>query len=146
MISWNKVQFSISDIYELSNSCRITFQPDFKRRVAWSDSGRVMLIDTILRNMPIPSFYIIKDIQNDVAFYTVIDGKQRLKAIFDFIRGKFFLKSPPCDLRFQGMYFNDLNQIDQEQITNYIIDLFEITSATEDEIRQIHDRVNGYTK
>jgi uncharacterized protein with ParB-like and HNH nuclease domain len=118
MISWDKTQFSINHVYGLSNSCRITFQPDFKRRVVWSDSGRVMLIDTVLRNMPIPSFYIIKDIQNDVAFYTVIDGKQRLKAIFDFIHGKFSLKSPR-DLRFQSMYFQDLDQIDQEQITNY---------------------------
>ena len=74
----------------------IDLEPPYQRRAhLWSLSDKQFLIDSILNGYDIPKLYIA-----DFGFgavqlrtrpqrqYAVIDGKQRLGAIFEFFQGK----------------------------------------------------------
>ena len=73
----------------------IKLNPDYQRRHRWSNEISSRLIESLILNIPIPFVYISQDIDVDEeiedghARYSVIDGQQRLTAIFDFFENKY---------------------------------------------------------
>lgn len=79
-----------------SERAEIDLSPDYQRMGGvWTLQKRRLLIDSILNDYDIPKLYF--HVLNDAAFresgfrYAVIDGRQRLEAIWDFMDGKFTL-------------------------------------------------------
>lgn len=68
----------------------IDLQPGFQRRERWSHEKQSALIESFLLNVPVPPIYLAEELEGT---YTAIDGKQRLKAIADFIKGRYALKN-----------------------------------------------------
>src|SRR5688572_5961376 len=66
----------------------IDTNPDFQRPPVWSQSQKQLLVDTILRGYDIPKLYWRK-ISAKPEKYDVVDGQQRLRAIFEFHGGLF---------------------------------------------------------
>lgn len=60
----------------------VELDPDFQRRDRWDSKRRSQLIESFLMNIPVPPVYLN---QEKNAPYTVIDGKQRITAIDQFI-------------------------------------------------------------
>lgn len=100
----NPMRISIEElnrrtIRDLQNMrATIDMNPDYQREGnIWSVQRRATLIDTILNEMDIPKLYFSKPRKRKLSSskipyqYEVIDGKQRLDAIFDFLDGKFSL-------------------------------------------------------
>ena len=57
--------------------------PDVQRDLVWTSAQSRLLVDSILRNFPIPKFYFgMRADQNGVPYREVFDGQQRLTAIF----------------------------------------------------------------
>src|ERR1017187_4303124 len=77
---------------------RIDTNPDFQRPPVWSRSQKQLLIDSILRSYDIPKFYWRKT-GSSPDKYDVVDGQQRLRAIFEFHAGEFSMPkdSDPID-------------------------------------------------
>jgi hypothetical protein len=72
--------------------------PVYQRRSGlWTDPNRAFLIDSILNAFDIPKIYIADftyvntPLNTSKKQYAVIDGKQRLGAIFDFFDGNLVL-------------------------------------------------------
>ena len=67
--------------------------PGFQRESVWTKKDRQKLIDSILRNYPIPAIFLYRREDNGEIIYDVIDGKQRIETCLMFmglIRGKSF--------------------------------------------------------
>ena len=62
--------------------------PPFQRNLVWSSKQKSELIESIIMGIPLPAFYVK---ENPEGVYVVVDGKQRLSTLFDFIDGKFKL-------------------------------------------------------
>jgi hypothetical protein len=146
MVRWDSTQMSIGDIRDLTNSYRLELQPDFQRQEVWAVAAKIMLIDSILKNIPMPKFYLLKNVRGEATFRAVIDGQQRLRAILGFMNNEFTLKSPPCEVHLHNKYFQDLEQSDRDKFINYRIDMYEVTDITDAEVRQMYSRVNKYVK
>jgi len=144
MAIWESTQHTIGDILDWRSTKRLTLNPDFQRREVWSPAAKIMLIDSILKDIPLPKFFVTREVSGNSTFRKVIDGQQRLRAIFEFIDGEFKLKSPPCEDIFNNKKFSDLNKLAQDKIINYRIDINEITNAADEEVRSIYNRVNKY--
>ena len=56
--------------------------PDWQREEVWNKTKKQQLIDSILRGWKLPKFYFVK-LEGDQ--YEVVDGQQRLTAIFEFL-------------------------------------------------------------
>lgn len=146
MVRWDSTQMSIGDIRDLTNSHRLELRPDFQRQEVWAVAAKIMLIDSILKNIPMPKFYLLRDIRGEATFRAVIDGQQRLRAILGFMDNEFALKAPPCEAHLHNKYFQDLEQPDRDIFINYRIDMYEVTDITDVEVRQMYSRVNKYVK
>jgi hypothetical protein len=146
MVRWDSTQMSIGDIRDLTNSHRLELRPDFQRKEVWAIAAKIMLIDSILKNIPMPKFYLLREIRGEATFRSVIDGQQRLRAILDFMNNEFALKAPPCEDHLHKKDFQNLEQPDRDKFINYRIDMYEVTDVTDAEVRQMYSRVNKYVK
>src|ERR1700722_1051523 len=64
---------------------RINTNPDFQRPAVWGLAQKQLLVDSILRDYDIPKLYWRKT-SSKPDKYDVVDGQQRLRAIWGFFR------------------------------------------------------------
>lgn len=108
-------------LYLYSERETIDTNPDYQRvSGVWSLARRQLLIDSLLNGLDLPKFYFQEYSpplhKNGQSFqFAVIDGQQRLNAIWDFIDGKYalandfeLLSNPGLPLA--GLTYNDLSQ------------------------------------
>jgi 5-methylcytosine-specific restriction endonuclease McrA len=83
---------SILDLSSLYQNGHLNLEPGFQRQSVWNERDRAKLIDSILRNYPLPTIFLYRRQQGGNLVFDVIDGKQRLESVFMFIgamRGRF---------------------------------------------------------
>lgn len=79
----NTRKFTISALLERLKHRELELNPDFQRRAhLWDTERKSRLIESILLRIPLPSFYFREDENGN---FSVVDGLQRLCAIFHFI-------------------------------------------------------------
>ncbi|NUY82759.1 DUF262 domain-containing protein [Flavobacterium sp. MAH-1] len=146
----------ISEINDLNTLGKVNLTPNYQRRPVWSYKNKVYLIDTILQGLPIPKFFIqIKvDSKTGKTIYDVVDGQQRLTAIFDFINGKmedgkeFILtkkqhpKPESFPERFEGLSFKTLPGNLLDEFWRYKLSFEELEDANDKEINDMFIRLN----
>lgn len=105
---------SLETVSQMAQTGAIDVSPQFQRRERWDIRRQSALIESFLLNVPVPPVYLSED---DYGSYSVIDGKQRITAIRDFMTDAFSLS--PLD-RFQeisGLKFSDLPSQLQNSLT-----------------------------
>lgn len=143
-MSWNSYKHPISDIRDWNRNHRLELKPDFQRNEVWTKAAQIMLIDTIIRGIPIPKIYIKSIIHEGNTYRVVLDGQQRLTAILKFVEDKLKL-GKPYEGEYFGKTFSELPLDVQNDILRYTIDINEIFNPTDDQIRDLYARVNKYT-
>lgn len=135
----------ISLLQQLYKDQQLTLRPEFQRDSVWPVAAKAYLIDTILNDRPIPLFFFQRTRQPDTGrpAYAVVDGQQRLRAIFDFLDGRFRLSQSTGRTRLNKRW-KDLTPEDQSQVLNYDLVIEEISGYTEDDIRDVFVRLNKY--
>lgn len=97
--------FSLAAIYDMVTNDAIDIAPHYQRRDRWSPEKQSALIESFLLNVPVPPVYLSED---EYGQYSVIDGKQRLTAIRDFLKGNLTLRSLKKFPELEGAKFVDL--------------------------------------
>ncbi len=82
IIAYNEVR-SCADLYRLFASGKMEIQPDFQREVVWRKDERARFIDSLVKQLPIPSMCFSLDPKTQR--WKVIDGLQRMTSITDFL-------------------------------------------------------------
>lgn len=131
-------------LHQLYKDGQLLLAPEFQRNSVWPPAAKAYLIDTILNDRPMPLFFFQRgrSAQTGRPVYSIIDGQQRLKAIFDFMDDRFTLAQGSPD--FGGKRFSQLRQAYQEQIRGYDIVVEELSGYGDDDIRDIFVRMNKY--
>lgn len=132
-----------SSVYELKRQKdleRIQLSPSYQRENVWSLRQKSELIESILMGIPLPIMYFFQD---NSGVKQVVDGKQRLSALFDFIDNKFALSELNILEDLKGKKFKNLSGLDQGKLEDYKIPINVIKPPTPDRIKfDIFDRVN----
>ena len=111
----NTTTISIASFHEQNQANKFNYDPPYQRHSIWSDEKQSYLIDSLLRNFPIPPIFLHRKIDSDTGTTTfdVIDGKQRLTAIARFINNEIPAANEygPAeeDGILDGSYFRDLS-------------------------------------
>jgi hypothetical protein len=111
--------------------------PDWQREEVWSKPKRQKLIDTILRGWRIPKFYFLKTSDSE---YEVVDGQQRLAAIYEFLQDELELPEEAAEL-YGGMIYTELDEKFSDGFDDFEIDIDEIEDATDEEIKEFFQRL-----
>ncbi|TET34866.1 MAG: DUF262 domain-containing protein [Planctomycetota bacterium] len=96
---------SLETVAEMVAKKAIEIDPKYQRRERWSREKQSALIESFILNVPIPPIYLAED---DYGNYSVIDGKQRLTAIFFFMKKKMRLQSLEDFKEMEGAAFEEL--------------------------------------
>ncbi|HAM1321511.1 TPA: DUF262 domain-containing protein [Listeria monocytogenes] len=88
----------------LYNSGKIKI-PNMQRGFVWDDSQASRLIESILMGLPLPSLFLIKDIEEGK--YLVVDGLQRITSIYSFRYNK---RLPNRPASVAGFSLKNVNQ------------------------------------
>jgi len=62
------------------------YSPEFQRNFVWTEKAQARFIDSLVKGLPIPSICISYDYERNVRY--VIDGRQRIETIIEFINNK----------------------------------------------------------
>lgn len=96
---------SLETISQMAQTGAIDVSPLFQRRERWDLRRQSALIESFLLNVPVPPVYLSED---DYGSYSVIDGKQRITAIRDFMMDKFQLSPLDRFDEINGLKFSEL--------------------------------------
>lgn len=120
---------------------RLDLDPPYQRYSVWSKGYQQYFIDTILGNFPSPPIFLHKEnLEGLEHIYHVVDGKQRLLAIFEFQQNKFPLSRNHA--KFPEQYWEDLPDEVKMQFGNYKIPVEILISSSTEDLKQVFDRLN----
>lgn len=143
--------FPISKLWVNRNS--IEESPEYQRESAvWSIEKQQLFIDSILNKFDVPKLYF-HDMRADKGLkdYAVVDGKQRLHAIYSFLQGHFSLADDFSLLEARtgqespraGAKYTELNEYWQEEFKGTSLSVVLIQSANDEDIEELFSRLNN---
>ena len=124
---------------------RINVDAEYQRGKIWSQPQQALLIDSIIRGFDIPKIFMRKLPDGSQFLFDVIDGKQRLTAIWRFVSDDFRLlkKIDPFpglgDLG--GKRWSELPNAAKDRLQFANITVSKIEDATEDDIHELFLRL-----
>jgi len=150
-INYTSDQKTILDLQNMYQNGQLDLNPGFQRSSVWTERDRAKLINSILRNYPLPSIFLYCRNKDGNIVYDVIDGKQRIESILMFMglkRGnRFWAKDQLSeDGSEEWIDWNTLKRRKlQHRITGYKLQAIE-TSGDAGEIIELFVRINSTGK
>jgi hypothetical protein len=133
----------ISWFWDLHQRGLLNLDPKYQRRSVWSQEFKDYFIDTILLGYPSPSIFLYEEIEpNGTANYNVVDGKQRLMTIFEFVANKFPIGEKAERKNLREKYFSQIDDDDKVALWGYQFSVEYIPTKEESIINNIFDRIN----
>lgn len=135
---------SIAWFLDLHHAQQLDLDPPYQRLSVWNTSYQQYFVDSVLRNYPSPAIFLDVEIAGPGkgASYHVVDGKQRLTAILDYIQDRFQTSSRYSDPDVANKYYSDLDRDQQHQFLRYILPVEFLEGANEIELQEAFDRLN----
>ncbi|WP_447910716.1 DUF262 domain-containing protein [Brevundimonas bullata] len=144
-------------VWWYKNRSQIEFNPPYQRKGRlWSQSDKAFLIDSVINGFDIPKLYMA-DFQLGYSSlnasrlpYAIIDGKQRLEAIFDFFDNRLVLNADfklraDTHARLGGLSLKDLKNNHPtvaDAFENYSLDIMSVVASKEEDINELFVRLN----
>lgn len=119
----------------------------------WNQLQKSLLIHSILAEFPIPAMYFIKDKDEEGnTIFSVLDAKQRLTSVFEFIDGAYALHSSTPSYYVDGVlielankYFDELPIECKDAILGCRFNIQCLEDCSNDEVEEIFTRLNNST-
>lgn len=140
-----------------SRRSSIDFSPAYQRKGRlWSPQDKAFLVDSIINGFDVPKLYLADFQFGDSSLnvkllpYAIIDGKQRLEAIFDFFDNKLVLNSDfifraDRSLKLGGLGIKDLRRSHRhvaEEFENASLDIMSVYAEDEKDVNELFVRLN----
>ena len=135
--------YDLAWFVDLEERGKLDFNPPYQRRSVWNQDFKNHFVDTILLGYPSPPIFLFKKLtETGQASYAIVDGKQRLTTILEFVQGKFAVgpKSPRTNLR--GRRFSELEPETKIAFFDYDMLVDFLPTNEEAVINDIFDRLN----
>lgn len=152
---------SIKDLLTLRDNKMLSVNPEYQRGAVWKEPQQKRLIDSVMRGYPIPLLYL-HHIETEVAGhrredFELIDGQQRIDALYRFREGAFklfdpiadekearfpsFIKEMPCE--WGGQTFDELSPDEQQRFLEMPLSVVLIRTDEPNEARDLFIRLQA---
>lgn len=157
-----KTDFTVGDLINLKQKKILTVNHEYQRGLRWTDLQQRMFLDSIFRDYSIPAFYFHEKIESaadiENKFFEIVDGQQRVDAIYTYSENAFplidpsdssgsrfpnFVKDRPCP--WAGLRYEELPDDLKEKLRTTKIVAYKLTTDDENEIRDLFIRLQGGT-
>jgi len=152
---------TIEALLELKTHNMLYANPEYQRGTTWKPAQKKRLVDSVLRGYPIPLLYL-HHISKEVAGarrddFEVIDGQQRINALYEYKEGAFKLFDPIADeeeaqfpsfiterpCHWGGKLFEELTPELQRQMLETRLSVMEIETDVPNEARDLFIRLQA---
>lgn len=136
-----KAQFSTIHLKRLvEERGELIIDPTFQRNKVWTNKQAAELVESILMGIPIPTIYLF-EMKNGKK--QVVDGRQRITAILDFLNDELPLKDLKILKQYNGNKFSELEPKMRGVFEDYQLSFYIIQPPTPERVKyDIFDRVN----
>jgi len=106
IIAYNELR-SCADLFRMHTEGILEIQPPYEREIVWHDSDQTRFIDSLIKQLPIPSMCFSLDYKTER--FQIIDGLQRMSTIIRFLKGSGWTLStlPDIDHKISGKPVSD---------------------------------------
>lgn len=142
------VEYGMETLIDKIDDEVIKLDPDYQRHHRWDDGTSSRLIESLILNIPIPYIYISKDVDVDEEIegktrYTVIDGQQRLTAIYGFVKEKYALEGLKVLPKLENIKYSELPIFLKRRLEERTIKCLIIDSTLDRSVKyEIFERLN----
>jgi len=137
--------YSVLDLLSWQESGGLRITPKFQRRGVWGTAAKGHLIDSILLEYPVPPIHIrLADDSAGRMIREVIDGQQRIRAVFEFIAGSYRIP-PSVSREFGGMGFDELPDEFREQLRLFSFVVYQYKKLSDADVLDMFARLNMYS-
>lgn len=95
IVAYNELR-SCADLFRMHEGGTLEIKPDFQRDFVWKPADQTRFIDSLIKQLPIPSMCFALDHKSQR--WIVIDGLQRISTIVRFLQGGAWKLSPLKDV------------------------------------------------
>src|SRR5579883_1490983 len=133
--------WKVGELYKQRD--RITL-PEYQREPnLWNNEKKSLLIDSMLKDIDIPKLYF--NSVGDGASLEVIDGQQRLNAIWEFLDGELAWREEPFTDSYKATgkpkKFAALGTVQRDKLQDYQLQITTLEDAEEDYLRALFVRL-----
>lgn len=132
-----KQTWSILEIYQKTKSGRLNLSPDYQRNNIWKIDKQTAFIESLFMGIIIPPIYVVEIPGSNMleeSSYEVVDGKQRLTTIKNFLTNEIILHEKALEYYtdwFGGKRYEDITS-EYKELTNAmlssVLDIYVITA------------------
>lgn len=150
---------SVQRMYSFYRENKLIVNRRYQRKLVWSIDEKASFIDSVLKEFPVPLFLLAESKQGDESIYEIIDGMQRLNALYSYIENEFSLNGEYFDLEAtaETKLLKDTGMIEQktpildrkicaDKIASYVLPISSYRSTNEATIDEIFRRINANGK
>lgn len=152
---------SVLEAYNLYRKGELIVNRKYQRKLVWTPNEKTMLIDSIMKSYPLPLFLFAKNVAtNKYKGLEILDGVQRLTAIFDFIENRILwnkkrfdlsvfpaanenLKNKVFEIDPQIELHKNLDAKTSSEFLNYQLAITTFESLDEEEMIDVFGRINS---
>ncbi len=163
-------EYTIKALNEGIENGNIVFNHSMQRKPGqWDDEQQSLLIHSILANFAVPQTYALQMFDGDYDSFSVLDGKQRLTTIYDYMKDGFKLSEDTPVVNIQkrkvvtnengqrkqestieeyeiaGKLFSELDTKLQDKLKDKVLSVIVLADCTDEEIEDQFYRLNNGT-
>ncbi|GAB2899765.1 DUF262 domain-containing protein [Microbulbifer echini] len=116
-------------------------QPDFQRRLVWTNKDKIEFIKTVLEGYPFPEIYIAAgrvDPKTGEGSEVLVDGQQRISTLYQYFKG-----SPDIKLSNNLPAYSDLDEEKQIAFLEYKVVVRDMGNMPIEHIKEVFKRINS---
>ena len=150
--SFPRMARDLKVMYEKGN---LSFDNAVQRSFVWKNTSKdnrmSMLIDSMMRGLPVPPMYcncIFADVKSKI--YDFLDGKQRVTTIVKFLKDEFPLVNIPTfedeegnEQDFNGLVYSQLPEEVQDTIKTYSLTVYYYENMDQEDAEEMFRRLNN---
>ena len=124
---------------------KIDPRPPYQRGLVWSLSNQQLLIDSILKGYDIPKIYL-RRIDSPKYRWEIIDGQQRLRAIWDFLAGHYSLPRDADSVDGHDIsrkFYDELHEDLSDQLDSYELSVVIVENADDEDVEDMFLRLQN---
>jgi len=149
-VKTQSVEYDLETLVKKIHRGVIKLNPDYQRKHRWPNDYSSKLIESLILNIPIPIIYISQDVdvdtevEDEISRYSVIDGQQRLTAIYNFFKNKYSLQGLEVLSELNNSLYSDLPPFLIRRLEERTIRCLRIDSTIDTQVKyDIFERLNS---
>src|SRR5207249_756980 len=127
---------TVSWFINLHKNKQLNLSPPYQRHSFWNQDYKNFFIDTVLNDFPSSAIFLYQEIDSKGnTMYHVVDGKQRLETLIDYVNGGF--PTPDSVATYAGSYFPDLPIDVKRNVWQYQLSVENVPETKEPYLKDI---------